>query len=110
MHSFRSWKLSKSRLLGAGLVAVATLAGSSAPAQPPLGSAAAGNHPPILQGDVPGAGSVVSADRADFTIQIGETFRIRHERGGVVREILASRPGVVQIDVNPNDASVLTVK
>jgi pilus assembly protein CpaC len=109
MHSFKSLKLSKSRLLGAGLVAVATLAGAQAQAQPPAAAAGPGNQPPLIQ-NIPGSGTSITVDRADFTIQINETFRLRHEQGGLIKEVLASRPGIVQLDVNPQDATVLMVK
>lgn len=120
MHSFGTKTVRHRRLLGAGLVAVATLAGStnlyaqlsaSGFGQPPTPPPAAPTaQPPIILNTGAAAASSVSSERADFTIQIGETFSLRHDEGGLVKDVLASRPGIVNIDVDKNNASILMIK
>ncbi|HMP15748.1 MAG TPA: hypothetical protein PKD72_01890, partial [Gemmatales bacterium] len=33
----------------------------------------------------------------------------RHEEGGLIRDVLASRPGIVKIDVDKDNASILKI-
>ncbi len=109
MHSFATKSVRHRRLLGAGLVAVATLAGSTnlyaqlsasgfgqAPTPPPPAPVA---QPPVIL-STGAASSSAASERADYTIQINEVFSLRHEEGGLIKDVLASRPGIVQIDVD----------
>jgi pilus assembly protein CpaC len=118
MHSFGKKTVRHRRLLGAGLVAVATLAGStnlyaqlsaSGFGQAPTPPAAPAAQPPVIF-NTGAAASSVAAERADFTIQIAETFSLRHDEGGLIKDVLASRPGIVQIDVDKDNASILKIK
>lgn len=119
MHSFATLTVGHRRLLGAGLVAVAMLAGSTTAQAQGLGAAGYG-QPPIpapAQGFQPqpapasmSVSSVTSAEKADFTIQINETFTIRQEDGGLIKNVLALRPGIVQLEVDKDNASLLRVK
>jgi pilus assembly protein CpaC len=118
MHSFRNWTVRHRRLLGAGLVAVASLAGTTS-LHAQLGAAGYGqaaqpqNSPQPPAAQPPGslsASSAVSSEKADYTIQINETFSLRHEEGGLVKEVLASRPGIVKIDVDKDNASIIQIK
>jgi pilus assembly protein CpaC len=118
MHSFRNWTVRHRRLLGAGLVAVASLAGTST-IQAQLGTSGYGqstpaqnsSEPPVAQPPATLAASTsIATERADFTIQLNETFSLRHEAGGLVKEVLASRPGIVKIDVDKDNASIIQIK
>lgn len=120
MHSFGKKTVRHRRLLGAGLVAVATLAGSTnlyaqlsasgfgQPPQPPPAAPVA--QPPVVFNTGSAAASSAASERADFTIQITETFSLRHDEGGLIKDVLASRPGIVQIDVDKDNASILKIK
>lgn len=120
MHSFATWTVRHRRLLGAGLVAVATLAGSTTASMAQgLGSSGYGQNfqgqpPPAAQPPQAPASlavsSSVSTEKADFTIQINEVFSLRHEEGGLIKDVLASRPGIIQVEVDPDNASILKVK
>ncbi len=118
MHSFGKKTVRHRRLLGAGLVAVATLAGSTnlyaqlsasgfgQPPQPPVAPVA---QPPIILNTGGAGASSAASERADFTIQIAETFSLRHDEGGLIKDVLASRPGIVKIDVDKDNASILKI-
>lgn len=66
-------------------------------------------QPPVIL-NTGAASSSVSSERADYTIQINEVFSLRHEEGGLIKDVLASRPGIVQIDVDKDNASILKIK
>jgi pilus assembly protein CpaC len=110
MHSFKQLALQNRRLLALGLLALPCAAG--------LGPIASAQTTPSVvqpqgttQGQVPaGAGTVASAERADFAIQIGETFRLRHEQLGLIKEVVASRPGVVDLSSDPRDPTSVMVR
>lgn len=121
MHSFGTKTVRHRRLLGAGLIAVATLAGSTTICQAQgLGTSGYGQSMPAPASGFqpqppPGAASTAvssstSSERADYTVQIGETFTIRQEEGGLIRDVLASRPGIVQVEVDKDNPSIARIK
>ena len=120
MHSFATKTVRHRRLLGAGLIAVATLAGSTAICHAQgLGTSGYGqqNVPAPssgLQAQPAPASTTVSSstvtEKADFTIQIGETFSLRHEEGGLIKDVLASRPGIVNVEVDKDNPSIARIK
>ncbi|HQR07253.1 MAG TPA: hypothetical protein PLN21_10550 [Gemmatales bacterium] len=120
MHSFATKTVGHRRLLGAGLIAVATLAGSTAICQAQgLGTSGYGQSMPapasgFNQPPPPAAtaavGSSTSAEKADYTVQIGDTFTIRQEEGGLFKDVLASRPGIVQVEVDKDNPSIARIK
>lgn len=119
MHSFATWTVRHRRLLGAGVLAVATLAGSAGTSWAQgLGTSGYGqNNPPPNSGNQTqpapasvSASSAVVTEKADFIIQINEVFSIRHDEGGLIKDVLASRPGIVQVEVDKDNASILKVK
>lgn len=120
MHSFATKTVVHRRLLGAGLIAVATLAGSTAICQAQgLGTSGYGQSIPapasgVNQPPPPAATAAVSSstssEKADFTVQIGETFTLRQEEGGLIKDVLASRPGIVQVEVDKDNPSIARIK
>lgn len=120
MHSFGSKNVGHRRLLGAGLIAVATLAGSTSICLAQgLGTSGYGQSMPapasgFNQPPPPAAtaavGSSTSSERADFNVQIGEVFTVRQEDGGLIKDVLASRPGIVQVEVDKDNPSIARIK
>ncbi len=119
MHSFATKTVGHRRLLGAGLIAVAALAGSTTTCQAQgLGASGYGQTMPApssgLQAPPAPASTTVSSstvtEKADFTIQIGETFSLRQDEGGLIKDVLASRPGIVQVEVDKDNPSIARIK
>ncbi|MFT3880987.1 MAG: hypothetical protein QM703_15155 [Gemmatales bacterium] len=120
MHSFATKTVGQRRLLGAGLIAVATLAGSTSICQAQgLGTSgygqsmpapATGFNQPPPPAATPTVSSSVSAERADYTVQIGEVFTVRQEEGGLIKDVFASRPGIVQVEIDKDNPSIARIK
>jgi pilus assembly protein CpaC len=49
-------------------------------------------------------------ERPDFSVQIGETFRLRHDQLGAIQEAIASRAGVVSFESDPRDPTLILVR
>ena len=118
MHSFATKTVGHRRLLGAGLIAFATLAGTTTTCQAQnLGTSGYGQtmpRPVPAQAPPAPASTTVSSstasEKADFTIQIGETFSLRQDEGGLIKDVLASRPGIVQVEVDKDNPSIARIK
>lgn len=105
MHSFKSLLIGKRRLLGAGLLAISSWHAGVSQAQAP-----AGPLPPLPQPATLTASTAVGMERADFSVQVGETFRLRHDQLGAIGEATASRAGVVAFESDPRDPSLVLVR
>src|SRR5438045_8924950 len=99
MHALRTVMNGKSRLLGVGLVAAASLWAAPSSGQTPPGAAPAGGVPvnqPVAP--VPGAGVVPATTSSARVLQRGEPpIQVRLSTGADISELYVVTPGALAL-------------